>query len=258
MTGLRPTSFTYSLRALGRDEMPAAICLGGDTYRHEKTVKHDFWAATGFYADGAGRRVVLKLSRTASFFALPYRWIGQWLCRREVRFYRALGDLPNVPRLLGTVGSSGFVHEYVDGLPLTECRRVPRSYFTALEDLLAEIHRRGIAYVDTNKRSNILLGDDGQPQLIDFQISWDLHELGNTPLNRWWLRRLQHEDRRHVLKHKSKLSPGGLSPREREFLERRSVILRLHRFFSRPVRQMRHRFFRPMRAAGRLLPEGSA
>ncbi|HTW93504.1 MAG TPA: hypothetical protein VMD30_01840 [Tepidisphaeraceae bacterium] len=254
----RTTSFSYSLRALGRNELPPSISIGAKSYRHEKTVKHDFWAATGFYVDESGHRVVLKLSRSAPFFAMPYKFIGQWLCRREVRFYRALQDLPNVPRLLGTLEDRGFVHAYVAGVPLTECHRVPQQFFTALQNLIAEIHRRGIAYADTNKCSNILFCDDGQPHLIDFQISWDLHELGNTALNRWWLRRLQHEDRRHVLKHKSRLCPAELSPEERQFLDHRSAILRLHRFFSRPVRHMRRRFFKGMRQAGQLLPEGSA
>ena len=64
-----------------------------------------------------------------------------------------------------------------------------------LHDLLREIHRRNVAYVDTNKPENILLGDDGRPYLIDFQISWDLDSLlGNNPLTRWWLRTCQREE----------------------------------------------------------------
>src|SRR5258707_12335587 len=90
-----------------------------------------------------------------------------------MRFYRKLQDLPNIPRLLGTVGDTGFVHEFVAGRPLASERPVPDGFFDRLVDSLAELHRRGIAYVDTNKPENILLGDDGQPHLIDFQISWD-------------------------------------------------------------------------------------
>jgi hypothetical protein len=34
------------------------------------------------------------------------------------------------------------------------------------------MHRRGIAYVDLHKRENIIVGRNGQPYLVDFQISW--------------------------------------------------------------------------------------
>src|SRR5687767_463606 len=152
--GRRPA---YSMRALERDDLPAAFDLNGVRWRHARTVKHDFFAATGFYDDGDGNRAVLKVSRTADFAGVPMAWLGRWLCRRELRFYRALADLPNVPPVLGTAGPTGFIHAYVPGRPLSRDRPVPDGFFAALRDLLAELHRRGIAYVDTNKPENILL-----------------------------------------------------------------------------------------------------
>ena len=38
--------------------------------------------------------------RTAKFSGWPLDWIGQWLCERELRFYRKLSDLPNVPAVV--------------------------------------------------------------------------------------------------------------------------------------------------------------
>jgi len=254
----RSHSLTYALRALGRRELPQAFCLQGRTYRHEATIKHDFWAATGFYRDQAGVRVVLKIGRNTPFLGLPYEWVGRWLCRREVRFYWRLADVPSVPPLLGTYGQTGFVHAYAAGVPLTKSSAVPDDFFPALEKLLAEIHRRQIAYVDTNKSPNILVGDDGKPYLIDFQISWDLHELGNTPLNRWWLKRLQDADRYHMLKHLARLRPQELTSDQRLLLHQRGWLIRTHRFFATPFRKLRHRIFKPMKASGKLLPEGSA
>src|SRR5688500_3436275 len=71
----------YAMRALGRGELPREFRLGGAAWRHVRTVKHDFFAATGFYEDPAtGRRAVLKVSRTADFGGLPLEWLGRWLC----------------------------------------------------------------------------------------------------------------------------------------------------------------------------------
>jgi hypothetical protein len=245
------------MRALGRAGLPRDFSLGGITYRLHRTVKHDFFAATAFYADASGKMVVLKISRTTDFAGVPLAWLGRWLCRREVRFYRKLADLPNVPDVLGTVGPTGFVHAYVPGRPLEKERPVPDGFFAELQQLLAQLHRRGLAYVDTNTPQNILLGDDGRPHLIDFQISYDVSELGDWWLNRWWLRRLQHEDLYHVLKHKRRIRPDEMTPEETEHATRTSALIRLHRFVTKPYFALRRRTFKRLRETGRLLPEGS-
>jgi hypothetical protein len=256
----RPTGTdraAWSMRALGKRGMPQSFAIGGVTYRLSQTIKHDFFAATAFYADDAGRTVVLKMSRTEEYFGLPLAWLGKWLCDREVRFYRRLSDLPNVPAVLGMVGQTGFVHAYVEGHPLGKERLVPDGFFEKLQALMAELHRRDVAYVDTNKPQNILLGDDGLPHLIDFQISYDLHDLGDWPWSRWLLRRLQREDLYHILKHKKKLRRDETTPAELAAAERRSGLIRLHRFVTRPYFLFRRRTFKRLRETGRLLPEGS-
>jgi hypothetical protein len=253
----RPDRVAYSMRALGKAGLPRGFALDGTSYALRRTVKHDFFAATAFYADAAGRTVVLKVSRTTDFAGVPLAWLGRWLCRREMRFYEKLADLPNVPRLLGAVGETGFVHDYVPGCPLEKDRPVPDGFFDQLQHLLAELHRRGIAYVDTNKPQNILLGDDGRPHLIDFQISYDLADLGDWAFSRWLLRRLQQEDLYHVLKHKRRMRPDELTRDEQEHCTRQSALIRLHRFITRPYFLLRRRTFKRLRETGRLLPEGS-
>ena len=253
----KPDRVAYSMRALGRAGLPRDFTLGGANYRLLRTVKHDFFAATAFYTDASGKMVVLKISRTTDFAGVPLAWLGRWLCRREMRFYNKLSDLPNVPAVLGTVGPTGFVHAYVPGRPLEKDRPVPDGFFAQLQDLLAQLHRRGLAYVDTNKPQNILLGEDGRPHLIDFQISYDLAELGDWWLNRWWLRRLQHEDIYHTLKHKRRIRPDEMTPEETERATRRSALIRLHRFLTKPYFALRRRTFKRLRETGRLLPEGS-
>lgn len=246
------------MRALGRAGLPERFEVGGRPYHLIRTVKHDFFAATGFYADAAGRTVVLKMGRVVDFGGFPLDWIGKWLCGREVRFYNKLADLPNVPAVLGRVGATGFVHEYVEGRPLAKDKPVPDRFFEKLQALLEELHRRDIAYVDTNKPENILLGDDGLPHLIDFQISWDLDEaLIPRFLSRAILRHMQREDFYHILKHKRRLRKDELTPEEVARGERKSHLIRLHRFVFKPYFLIRRRTFKRLRDTGRLLPEGS-
>jgi hypothetical protein len=247
----------YAMRALGRGEFPAVLLLESAEYRLVRTIKHDFFAATGLYANSADEKVVLKMGRTTAFAGIPLAWLGRFLQRRELHFYRRLGDLPSVPHLFGTVGRSGFVMQFVEGSPLSEASAVPDHFFDELMALIGELHRRGIAYVDTNKPQNILLGSDGKPYLIDFQISWDIQRLGNIFPNRWLLRRLQADDVYHLLKHKRRLRRDEMSDADREQLGSKSAFIRTHRRLTRPYFWVRRRLFKRLRDTGQLLPEGS-
>lgn len=249
-------SLAYALRALGRDEPPKHLRVGDRVYARTKVIKHDFFAATAFYASPAGD-AVLKIGRTAPFMGLPLLWIGRFLLRRELGFYRKLRDLPNVPAVLATLGDTGFLHAFVPGGPLSKDRAVPDGFFDELQQLLATLHRRGIAYVDTNKPQNILLGDDGRPHLIDFQISFDADSLANLPPARAVLGVLARSDEYHVLKHKRRFRPDQLSDAERQRLERRSWPIRLHRFLTRPYFLVRRRVMGQLKRRGSVLPEGT-
>ena len=257
----RPDRVAYSMRALGKAGLPPEFALNGITYRLVRTVKHDFFAATAFYLDDAANRtVVLKSGRTGDFAGVPLLWLGRWLCRRELRFYTRLADVPNVPGVVGTVGPTGFVHDFVPGRPLEKGLAIPDTFFDELAGLFGELHRRGLAYVDTNKPQNILLGDDGRPHLIDFQISYDLADFdrpGLRTLNRWLLGRLQRADLYHLLKHKRRLRPDQMTPSETDAATRRSALIRLHRFVFKPYFALRRRTFKRLRETGRLMPEGS-
>jgi len=245
------------MRALGRFELPARLLVGQSLCSLSRTIKHDFFAATGLYRDAAGAQYVLKMGRMEDFAGFPLQWLGRFLRRRELHFYRKLSDLPNVPRVLGKVGETGFVMEFVPGRPLSEACGVPDHFFDQLLALVRVVHRRGIAYVDTNKPQNILLGDDGKPHLIDFQISWDGHHLGRWWPSAWLLRRLQADDLYHLIKHKRRLRPDELTSAERDQLTRKSMFIRIHRFLTRPYFLLRRRLFKRLRDTGRLLPEGS-
>jgi hypothetical protein len=247
----------HALRALGRRGFPASISVGATTYRLEREIKHDFFAATGFYVSGSGSRVVAKFGRTEDFFGIPLKWLGRWLRDREMRVYEALRDVGAVPNVLGTIEPCGFALAFVEGTPLRNDTHVPDGFFDALRTLIEHVHARGIAYVDMNKKANIIIGRDGRPNLVDFQISFDLHELGDNFLTRWLLARLQREDHYHVRKHHARFRPDELTPPQIADAARRSWLIRAHRLIRTPWIGLRRRTWNRLRETGRLLPEGS-
>jgi len=252
-----PGRLAYWMRALGREDLPAVVELSGRRLRRVATAKHDFWAATGFYEDDTGTRAVLKVYRTAPFAGTPLRWLGRWQCRREVGFYRRLAGLGCVPALFGPVGETAYLRAFVPGHPLSRQRPVPGGFWPRLDAAMSEVHRRDVAYVDSNKPENVLVGDDGRPYLIDFQIAWGSGRSRRLGFGKWWLGRLQREDLYHVLKHKRRFSPDLMTPEELVRVRQRSLLIKAHRVLNRPYLVVRRRLFRWLRRTGRILPSGS-
>lgn len=230
------------LRALGRAEPPAEVEIDARRYSHVTTYKHDSWAATALYEAEDGTRIVCKFNRIEPVFGIPMRWLGRWLAGRERRMLVALADEPLVPAGCGDVSVCGrraphcVAHAFVPGRPLVRHMPLDAHFFPMLAALLQRVHRRGIAYVDLHKRENILVGEDGRPYLIDFQISLRLPQRG--PIGAL-LRLLQRCDAYHLAKHvrRSKLDQGVRSGGSRD--AGRPWIIRLHRRIAVPLRTSR-------------------
>jgi hypothetical protein len=230
------------LRALGADDPPLAVTVGGRSYARYELLKHDSWAATAIYAGPAGK-IVCKFNRTQPVYGIRMDWLGRRLAARERRALERLADLPNVPNSLGDVIVNGRVlpnavaRVYVPGHPLRPHERVRADFFPTLRTLLAEMHRRGIAYVDLHKRENVIVGDDGRPYLIDFQIGFDATHtrVAWLPGVRYLFDVLCQSDLYHLRKHVAHHAPElnlGLD---------RPWWITAHRAVAVPFRQLRRR-----------------
>jgi hypothetical protein len=241
--------------ACGQAGPPKEITCSGKNWKLDMLFKHDFFACTARYiCEDTNERAVLKINRIRGFLGLPLRWVGRLLCRRELNILRQLQDLEQVPQLICPFAQTGFLYRYIEGRSLDEKPAVPDNFFDDLTQLLNEIHSRHICYVDANKRGNILLGKDGRPHLIDFQISLFLPA--------YWGRRLRHlfqrEDLYHLLKHKRKLRPDQLTDDEKQRLTRVSWPIRLHRATTGPLRDLRRAFLRYLYKKNILKTDSSA
>ena len=232
------------LLALGHDSLPQQLVVQQRKYHLEKLFKHDFWAASGLYSHGSSQ-VVLKIYRRQDLLGLPMKWLGSWLAEREISFYHHLQGLPGIARFLGTFGQNGFVHAYIPGQDLLEYPRdrLPNDFFDQLIDLMRSVHERGISYADANKRDNVIVGLDGRPYLIDFQISWRPNPGG---LLRRPLLFMQRMDMYHIFKHKSRLRPDLMRPEEWHLRRNPGLLLGLHRLIAVPFRNFRRTTLRRM------------
>jgi tRNA A-37 threonylcarbamoyl transferase component Bud32 len=117
--------------------------------------------------------------------------------------------------------------------------RVPDDFFERLERLVGRLHERGVAYVDLNKPDNVLVGEDGRPYLVDFQISYRCPAARWRVFGRAFFRQLASEDWYHVRKLKRKFRRDLMTAEEIEQSYERSWVLGVHRKFAHPFQQVR-------------------
>lgn len=231
-------------RALGGEDLPACLAVAGRSFRLVHTYKHAFVSAVGLYRNGSDR-LVLKCYRRSPLLGMPLSWTGRVMAGYETYVLWRLRDLPGVPRLVGRYGATGIVRQYIPGDPLRRNSRVNEEFFPRLYELLQEVHARGIACIDLEKPRNILLGSDGRPYLIDFQLAfcWPEKFLGRT----WPLeavrQMLQMSDMYHLGKHWRRLRPDQLSRRQIERSYHKPWAVRLGNAVFLPVKKLRRLLF---------------
>lgn len=239
------------LFALGKSNLPDTVQVAGRTYRQLRVFKHDFFAATGLY-ESDGRCAVIKFGRMAPLLGLPLGWLGRRMVGHEARLYERVNGIPGVPPFLGRIGDHGFAHEFAEGRDLRRDDHPNDEFFPRLECLMEAIHQRDVAYVDLEKRENVLLGDDQCPHLIDFQISWHWPERsgGHTAIARRILAVLQASDRYHLYKHWRRHRPDQLTPEQFAKAEPPPWIA-WHRAVFRPITLARRRILEWLGARSR-------
>jgi hypothetical protein len=225
---------------LGKRDLPQTIMLDGEEFQLERAFKHAFATAVGLYRRGDDR-VVCKFHRQAAFFGFPLLWQGRMWASYEVAMLRELRDLPGVPRFRGMPEPAAVARDYVPGTPLERRMRVGDDFFPQLLHLLRRIHERGIAYVDLEKPENILLGEDGRPYLIDFQVGFYMPDrfFGQTSLGRYLRALLQRSDLYHAMKHYRRMRPDLLTVEERALGKMRPGTVRVANALVAPFRLLR-------------------
>jgi len=95
---------------------------------------------------------------------------------------------------------------WLAGEPLHLASSLPEDYFDHLDTLVEALHARGVCHNDLHKEQNLLVGEDGFPFLIDFQLASVHRSQGRG------FRMRCREDLRHVQKHRRRYTRDGRGP----------------------------------------------
>ena len=140
------------------------------------------------------------------------RLVARMLAGRERRALRHLAGLvgvpplPDLPAYAAAPSPDGSVPRaadvllrgWMEGEPLWSVSRLPEDFFERLEDLVRDLHDRGVCHNDLHKEPNVLVDPDGRPALVDFQLA-SVHPRGGSSLAT-----RAGEDMRQVAKHRER------------------------------------------------------
>jgi RIO-like serine/threonine protein kinase len=189
-----------------------------------KLLKKDVFGATSIVTSVTGT----SIRRDASQAAWPMRALARWLLGREARALAVLEGIDGVPALT-RLHRASLDREYIEGTAMQECKPTDLQYFHAAARLLRRLHRSGVVHNDLAKEPNLLVRSDGEPAIIDYQLSWTVQRRGRL------FRILAREDIRHLLKHKRTYCPGDLTAREKHILDHPSALSKVFMLTIKPV-----------------------
>jgi len=196
-------------------------------------------------------------------------WLARRLMARERRALGQLGGVEHVSGLLnsaemldyvqcasldGHVPRAGHVllRRWIPGCALQRAEELPRDFFERLEDLLFQVHQRGVCHNDLHKEPNVVVGADGQPALIDFQLA-SVHRTRGRTFNTRVSEDLRHADkhrRRYVRAMGGTLLGSGLA-------RHRSALAKAWMRFGKPLyNRVTRRWMRYQDGEERRMPEG--
>jgi RIO-like serine/threonine protein kinase len=138
--------------------------------------------------------------------------LARLLARRERRALEALAGLEGVPRLVRDSALEAprpdavVLRSFLEGRPLSRAEELPEDFFEHLDRLVAALHARGVCHNDLHKEQNILVGPEGLPYLVDFQLASVHARRGALFASR------AREDLRHVEKHRNRYTRLGRGP----------------------------------------------
>lgn len=210
-------------------------------YRIRKIFKDDFFALTLLVSDSEEQYWVLKISRIKVPWLRIFQPLLTWLGKREALIYQYLQGTKGIP-LLKDFQANWFLHEFIQGDTLKVSKIVSDSFFDELLLLLQTLHQKNVAYVDLDKKDNIIVGFDQKPYLIDFQISLKFKK--TTGLLRHKLFHLFTEsDLYHFYKHKRRIRKDLIQENEIQHRRKRSRLHTLHDYcLVRPFRWFKRKF----------------
>ncbi|MCD6292642.1 MAG: hypothetical protein J7M09_04190 [Deltaproteobacteria bacterium] len=167
-------------------------------------------------------------------------WIARYLwgplnIGYEKFLLNKLSGVARIPQVIGLEDYNCLLISRIDGDEIKKCSHLMASdFFDQLLNIADEIHARGVLHLDLGHKSNIMVDHDGNPAIIDFNVSLYLPP---NPFFRPLICLLAKIDRYSILRLKVKFRPQDASPSEKRGVERFLALRKLW-IFDRLLRKI--------------------
>lgn len=186
---------------------------------------------------GNARAVFKDYARTPGWFG---RIVAPVLIWREASALRRLAGITGIPRIHRQLDARGVLIEYLPATPWPQAKPGEIAY-QRLDALVAAMHERGVAHCDLRAPSNMLVGADGTPYIVDFVARVCRGQAWNLPWN-WVFRQFVGADDSALAKLRVRFAPRLATSEDRCLLNERGPVERVARTIGERTRDI-VRFF---------------
>jgi len=129
--------------------------------------------------EGDGLKLVIKSAMGRG----AVRRARQATLEREYAAYRRLQGVTGVPACYGLLSHRYLLMEFIDGTAYRHATWQDRDlWFAELLEVIRAFHARGVSHGDLKSKTNMIVGSDQKPYVIDFGTTF-IHKDGFHPVN---------------------------------------------------------------------------
>jgi len=181
--------------------------------------------------EGDGLKLVIKSAMGRG----PLRKARQATLEREYAAYQRLKGVKGVPACYGLLAQRYLLMEFIDGIPYRGATWQDRdSWFAELLLVIRAFHARGVSHGDLKSKTNMIVGSDQKPYVIDFGTTF-LHEDGFHPINNRLFEYGKRLDINAWVKHKYHGRYKNASEEDRKLLNYSKLEYVVRRLRGRPM-----------------------
>jgi len=178
-----------------------------------------------------GRKLVIKSAMGRG----ALRKARQATLEREFAAYQRLAGVEGVPTCYGLLGGRYLVLEFIEGTAYRHAVWQDRDlWFAQLLEVIRAFHARGVSHGDLKSKTNLIVGVDQKPYIIDFGTTF-LHKDGFHPLNNYLFEYGKRLDINAWVKHKYHGRYKDASPEDKALLDYSHLEYVIRKLRGRPM-----------------------
>ena len=181
--------------------------------------------------EGDGLRVIIKSAMGRG----PVRKARQATLEREYSAYQRLQGVEGVPACYGFLDNRYLMMEFIDGITYRDAHWQDRdAWFAGLLKVIRSFHARGVSHGDLKSKSNMIVGKDHKPYIIDFGTTF-VQKDGFHPFNNYMFEYSRRLDINAWVKHKYHGRYKDASEEDRKLLDYSKLEYIVRKLRGRPM-----------------------